>query len=67
MTLRLWVYISKKLINDFSKESNNKNNFYYLFAKHNAINGINEITLNYIKENKKLKKLSIIDMCKLYM
>lgn len=61
------IYISKKLINDLAKESDNKNNFYYLFAKHNAINGINEITLNYIKENKKLKKLSIIDICKLYM
>lgn len=61
------IYISKELINDIAKESDNKNNFYYLFAKHNSINGINEITLNYIRENKKLKKLSIIDICKLYM
>lgn len=61
------IYISKKLINDFAKESDNKNNFYYLFSKHSAIHGVNEITLNYIKENKKFKKLSIIDICKLYI
>lgn len=61
------VYISKKLINDFAKESKNRNNFYYLFAKYNAIHGISEIPLNYIKENKKFKKLSIIDICKLYI
>lgn len=61
------IYISKSLINDFAKESDNKNNFYYLFAKRNAIYGINEITLNYIREDKKFKRLSIIDICKLYM
>lgn len=61
------IYISKKLINDLAKESNKENNFYYLFAKHNAVYGINEITSNYIKENKKLKKLSKKDICKLYM
>lgn len=61
------IYISKKLISDLANEADNKNNFYYLFAKHNAVYGINEITLNYIKENKKLKKLSKIDICKLYM
>lgn len=61
------IYISKKLINNLAIESNKKNNFYYLFAKRNSINGINEVALDYIKENKKFKKLSIKEIGILYV
>lgn len=61
------IYISKKLIDELAEESDKENNFYYLFAKQNAINGISEVTFNYIKNDKKFKKLTAMDKFKLYI
>ena len=48
------------------KNSTKKRNYYYLFAKRNALYSINKAIKLYIEENKKIKLLTCIEIIKLY-
>ena len=58
-------YIYNKIINEITEKSTKEYNFYYIYAKKNAIRNLASISKDMIKNNSKVKKMSIIKIIKI--